>query len=94
MKKLHSKILITVAVLTLLLVTVFSINMFASEEYLRVTYVHAGKSYSNVCLSGESVTLPTPEAKLGGEVFGWYDSNGNFYECGEAYTPSDRKSVV
>ena len=93
MKKLHSKILITVAVLALLIVTVFSINMFASEEYIRVTYVHAGKSYSNVCLSGESVTLPTPEAKLGGEVFGWYDSNGNFYECGATYTPSKNTTL-
>ncbi len=88
MKKLHSKILISVAVLALLLVTVFSINMFASEEYLRVTYVHGGKTYSDVCTVGGSVTLPTPEAKLGGEVFGWYDSNGNFYECGQTFTPS------
>lgn len=88
MKKLHSKILISVAVLLLLLVTVFSINMLASEEYIRVTYVHAGKTYSAVCQAGGSVTLPTPEAKLGGEVYGWYDTAGNFYECGESFTPS------
>ncbi|MBQ4109140.1 MAG: leucine-rich repeat protein [Clostridia bacterium] len=88
MKKLRFKILIAVSVLALMLVTVFSINMFASEEYLRVTYVHDGKSYSDVCTVGGSVTLPTPEAKLGGEVFGWFDTDGNFYECGEAFTPS------
>ena len=93
MKKLRVKILISVAVLALLLVTVFSINMFAGEEYLRVTYVHGGKTFSDVCTVGGSVTLPTPEAKLGGEVFGWYDSNGNFYECGEEFTPAKNTTL-
>ena len=93
MKKLTSKILLTVTVLTLLLVTVFSINMFAKEEYLRVTYVHDGKSYSDVCTVGGSVTLPTPEAKLGGEVFGWFDASGNFYECGESFTPAGNTTL-
>lgn len=93
MKKLRFKILISVAVLALLLVTVFSINMFAQEEHIRVTYMHGGKTYSDVCTIGESVTLPTPEARLGGEVFGWYDSNGNFYECGQSYTPSKNTTL-
>lgn len=93
MKKLRFKILISVAVIALLLVTVFSINMFAGEEYLRVTYVHGGKSFSDVCIAGESVTLPTPDAKLDGEVFGWFDGNGNFYECGESFTPAKNTTL-
>ena len=87
MKKLHSKIILTVVVLSVLIATIFSINMFASPSYTKVTFVHGNSTSSQAVASGESIILPTPEAKNGGEVYGWFDRSGNFYECGESFSP-------
>lgn len=87
MKKLRYKIILTVVMLSLLIATIFSINMFASPSYTKVTFVHGGTTSSQVVASGESMVLPTPNAKNGGEVFGWFDRSGNFYECGESFSP-------
>ncbi len=73
MKKLHSKIILTVVVLSVLIATIFSINMFASPSYTKVTFVHGGSTSSQAVASGESIILPKPEAKNGGEVYGWCD---------------------
>ena len=87
MKKLRSKIVLTVVMLSLLLVTIFSINLVAAPSYSKITFVQGDSSFSHSVANGESMVLPKPEAKNGGEIYGWFDENGNFYECGESFTP-------
>ena len=89
MKKLRSKIILTAVLAVLLLTSIFVVNMVAAPTYNKITYMHNGTSYSVVVENGESVTLPTPEAKVGGTVYGWFDKLGNFYDCGEAFTPTE-----
>lgn len=88
MKKLRSKIILTAVLAVLLLTSIFVVNMVAAPTYNKITYMHNGTSYSVIVENGESVTLPTPEAKVGGTVYGWFDKLGNFYDCGEAFTPT------
>ncbi len=93
MKKLRSKIILTVVMVSLLLITVFSINMVAAPDYTRVTFVHGDTTYSQVVESGSSLTLPTPEAKNGGNIAGWFDRDGNFYDCGESFAPTKNTTL-
>ncbi len=93
MKKLRFKILMATIVAVMLLTCVFVINAFAEGSTSRVTFVQNGAStYSKIVAEGDSITLPTPEARIGGTVYGWFDRDGNFYECGESITPT--KSVT
>ena len=81
MKKLRFKILMATIVAVMLLACVFAINAFAEGSTSRVTFVQNGAStYSKIAAEGDSITLPTPEARIGGTVYGWFDRDGNFYE--------------
>ncbi|MBQ8545568.1 MAG: leucine-rich repeat protein [Clostridia bacterium] len=88
MRKSHFKILLTLLVASLLLVSVFTINIFAKDEYVEITYAH-GDAFERVpVVAGKEITLPTPESKLDAKVYGWFDGEGNFYNCGEKITPT------
>lgn len=93
MKKLRSKIILTVVLALVLLTSVFVINMVATPTYTRVTFMHSGTSYSEVVADGGSLTLPTPEAKAGGTIYGWFDKAGNFYNCGDTFTPTENTTL-
>ena len=89
MKKSHFKILLTVLVAALLLVSVFTIISFAGENYAEVTFVENTFSHKKAVLKGGEIILPEPSESdsVGGVVYGWFDKNGKFYEPGQSIYP-------
>jgi len=88
MKKTGFKILLTFLVATLLLGSVFTINIFAEDTHAYVTLSHGGETSKRWYEIGKAITLPEPETKVGGKVYGWFDGDGNFYEPGDSFTPT------
>ncbi len=88
MKKFRFKILFTALALVLMLVAVFAITTFGTSSSTTVTFKQGDVSYNKMVAEGGSITLPTPESKVGGTVYGWFDKDGNFYNCGETISPS------
>lgn len=89
MKKFRFKLMFTVLALLVVLVAVFTITSFGSTKSAVVTFTHGGVSYNKLVEEGDSITLPTPDSKAGGTVYGWFDKNGNFYNCGESISPTE-----
>ncbi len=88
MKKTGFKILLTLLVATLLLGSVFTINILAGDTHAFVTLSHYGENERMSYEIGKAITLPTPESKVGGKVYGWFDKDGNFYEPGASFVPT------
>ncbi len=87
MKKSRFRILMALTVAIVLLVTVFTISSLAESKYAEVTFVQNGSSYKQAVLKGEEITLPTPTAELGGNIYGWFDTEGNLYSVAEKIKP-------
>ena len=90
MKKSHFKILLVVLATTLLLASAFTIITFAGDKYSEVTFVENTTSFKQAVLKGEEMTIPEPskEDSVGGEIYGWFDMEGNLYTPGQKFTPT------
>lgn len=89
MKKSHFKTLLVVLAATLLLASTFTIFTFAGDKYSEVTFVENTSSFKQAVLKGEEMTIPEPkEESIGGEIYGWFDMEGNLYTPGQKFTPT------
>lgn len=88
MKKTSFKILLALLVAVLLLSSVLTINVFAGDTHAYVTLSHCGENKRMSYEIGKAIALPSPESKVGGKVYGWFDKDGNFYEPGASFVPT------
>lgn len=93
MKNFRFKIIFAVIMLVLSLVAVFSITSVASPSYVSITFVHGDSTTTRTVEEGDSFTLPTPDSKVGGKVYGWYNEKGEFFECGDTITPTKNTTL-